>query len=250
MDLEAPSHQALEMPEELSGPLPRKAELIADDSYFLIVVVLIFVVGGAITCGWWASAAIKQFHQRAVLRSDGRQIVGRVTGLPTGRGTEYVKYSFALNGRDFSGKARIPLHAGIGLHEQDQIVIRFLPSDPTINYPDAWEWSPLMGLDAIGFQIFCAAIVCLALFFLRRERRLACEGKAVLGVVTSCEPKDRQFRVNYDFRTDDGVLIKGGSGCKYAYKSGARIWILYLPSRPNRNGSYPLSDYRVTAREA
>ena len=245
MNLGSSNHGTPMVPDELTGPLPRKVEMDSTDARFLFAVVLIFLVGGAISCGWYTFNSIKQVHQRAALRSDGREVVGEVTGLPTGRGTEFVKYSFTFEGKDFSGKARIPGHAGIVLHEQDRIVIRFLPSDPTVNHPDAWEWSALMGLGSIGFQIFCAVIVCVALIFLRRERRLAREGKAALGVVTSCTRKDRQFRVDYDFRTEDGIPMTGGSGCKDSYEAGTCIWILYLPQKPQRNRAYPLPDYRI-----
>jgi len=245
MNLEVSSHGTPEMPDELAGPLPRKVEMDSTGALFLWIVVLIFVVGGAISCGWFVFDSNKQIRQRAALRSDGREVVGVVTGLPTGRGTESVKYSFTFKGKDFSGEARIPGHAGIVLHEQDRIVIRFLPSNPAINHPDAWEWSALMGLDAIGFQIFCAALVGVTLIFLCRERRLVCEGKAVPGVVTSCTPDDRQFKVKYEFRTEDGILMTGSNSREDSYETGACIWILYLPQRPQRNCSYPLPGYSV-----
>jgi len=245
MNLEVSSHGTPEMPDELTGPLPRKVELDSTGAQFLWLVALIFVVGGAISCGWFTFDSIKQVNQRTALRSDGREVVGEVTGLPTGRGTEFVKYSFTFKGEHFSGKARIPGHSGIVLHEQDRIKIRFLPSDPAVNHPDAWEWSALMGLDSIGFQIFMALMVVAALTFLRRERRLAREGRAVSGVVISCTRNDRQFKVKYEFHTEDGMLMTGSSGCKDPYETGNRIWILYLPDKPRRNVSYPIPGFSI-----
>ena len=246
MNLQSSNHGTPTVPRELAGPLPRKVEMDSTDARFLFAVVLIFLVGGAISCGWYTFNSIKQAHQRTALRSDGRKVVGEVTGLSLGRGgKEFVKYSFTFEGKKFLGKARIPGNSGIVLHQQDQILIRFLPLDPAVNHPYAWEWSALMNLDSIGFQLFCAVIIGIALIFLRRERRLAREGKAVPGVVTSCTRKDRQFRVDYDFRTEDGILMTGGSGCKDFYETGTHIWILYLPQRPRRNRSYPLPDYRI-----
>jgi hypothetical protein len=234
------------IPAELTGPLPRKVEMDSTDARFLFAVVLIFLVGGTIACGWYAFGSIKQAHQRAALHSDGRVVVGDVVGLSLGRGgKEFVEYSFTFRGADFIGKARVPDHSGIVLHERDHILIRFLPSDATVNHPDAWEWSAFMGLDSIGFLIFCAIMVCVALIVLHRERRLAREGKAALGVVTRCTPKDRQFRVDYDFRTEEGIPMAGGCDCKDSHETGSCIWILYLPQRPQRNRAYPLSDYRV-----
>jgi hypothetical protein len=245
MNLEVPGHETPKMPVGLAGPLPRKVEMASDGTYYLTWMVLLFIVGGSLLCGWYIFDSIKQAHQRTVLRSDGREVVGEVTGLPTGRGTEYVKYTFTFNGKNFWGKARIPNHAGIVLHEQDKILIRFLPSYPAINHPYGWEWSALMDVVPVGFQIFFALLVIVALIFLRRERRLLREGKAVQGVITSCTPHDRQFKVKYEFRTEEGILMTGHSNCKDSYETGSSIWILYLPKRPQRNCSYPLPDYCV-----
>ena len=154
MNLEVFSRGTPEIPDELTGPLPRQVEMDLNDAYYLICVVLIFLVGGSLLCGWYFFGSIKQAHQRAVLRSDGREVVGDVTGLPTGRGTEYVRYSFTFKGKDFSGEARIPGHLGFVLHKQDRILIRFLPSDPAMNHPYDWEWSALMDMFRVGFQIF------------------------------------------------------------------------------------------------
>ena len=245
MNLEVFSRGTPEIPDELTGPLPRQVEMDSNDAYYFICVVLIFLVGGSLLCGWYFFGSIKQAHQRAVLRSDGREVVGDVTGLPTGRGTEYVRYSFTFKGRDFSGEARMPSHLGFVLHEQDKIIIRFLPSDPAINHPYGWEWSAFMDAVPVGFQIFFALLVIVALIYSRRERRLVREGKAVPGVVTSCTPNDRQFKVKYEFRTEDGIVMTGSSSSKDSYETGACIWILYLPKKPQRNCSYPLPGYSV-----
>jgi hypothetical protein len=245
MNLEASSHGTPEMPDELAGPLPRKVEMDSNDARFLLAVVLIFVVGGAIFCGWYIFDSINQAHQRAALRSDGRDVVGEVTGLPTGRGTEYVKYSFTFKGKDFSGKARIPGHSGIVLNVRDHILIRFLPSNPAVNHPDAWEWSALMDTVPVGFFAFFALITVVGLIFTRRERRLVREGVAVRGAVTSCTRNDGQFKLKYEFRTEEGILMTGSSSCKNSYETGTCIWILYLPQRPQRNCSYPLPGYSI-----
>jgi len=246
MNLEVSSHGTPEMPDELTGPSPRKVEMDSNDAYFLVWVVLIFVVGGAMSCGWFILDSIREVHQRTALRSDGREVIGEVTGLPTGRGTEYVKYSFTFKGKNFWGEARIPGDAGIVLHKQDRILIRFLPSDPTINHPYAWEWSvPLMDAVLIGVLLFVALFVVVALIYSRRERNLIREGKAVPGVVTNCIRNDGQFRVKYEFRTESGILMTGSSNSKDSSETGACIWILYLSNKPQRNCSYPVPGYDV-----
>jgi hypothetical protein len=71
------------------------------------------------------------------------------------------------------------------------------------------------------------------------------KGKVAAAVVTSCRKDDRWFRVEYEFHTEGGVLMKGHSDFKDEYGAGARIWILYLPQKPQRNHDYPLDFYSV-----
>jgi hypothetical protein len=85
----------------------------------------------------------------------------------------------------------------------------------------------------------------LALAVLLRDRKLARHGKFAAGTVTNCARHDRWFRVDYEFRTEDGVLTTGHNDFKDEYGAGARIWILYLPQKPQRNHSYPLSFFSV-----
>ena len=85
----------------------------------------------------------------------------------------------------------------------------------------------------------------LALALLLRDRRLARHGRVVAGIVTNCTRDDRWFRVDYEFRAGDGALATGHNDFKDEYAAGARVWILYLPQKPKRNHSYPLSLYSV-----
>jgi hypothetical protein len=156
-----------------------------------------------------------------------------------------VYYTFVIGGTSFSGKAEIPNGQGIALHESDKISVRFLPSNPAINHPDAWEWSPLMSLVPIIFAIISIGFGGAALAILFRERRLVREGTAVPGIVTGCIRKDRGFQVEYAFRTEQGISIRGKSGSTDQFEAGANVWILYLSKNPRRNHLYPLPDYSV-----
>lgn len=234
------------MPSELAGPSPRKVQLSSSpDAKYLLVVVLVFFVGGLITIGGLCYYHVKQFKQRAVLRSDGSVVVGEVTGFSIARNAPIgVSYRFIVYGVTYSGEAKEPPD-GTSLEKTDKIPIRFLPSNPAINHPDAWEWSPAIGWLFTASEIFFTAMGGLAFAFLWWDRRLAREGKVAAGIVTGCARDDRWFRVDYEFRTEGGVLMKGHNDFKDEYGAGARIWILYLPQKPQRNHSYPLSFYTV-----
>ena len=235
-------------PSELIGPVPRKVRLSDGDAPYLVLIVLLFFVGGGLWLGWKGYDDVQQFKHRALLRSSGRVVIGEVTGFSFGRYTPMsVVYRFAVNGDGYSGKALEPEKPGLGtsFDKGDKIPVRFLPSDPSINHPDAWEWSANIGRWFVGFQIFFWSLGAWALLFLLRDRRLARNGSVATAVVTECRPDDRRFRVEYRFRTADGVEMKGHSDSPDEYGVGATIWVLYLPQRPQRNNMYPLPLFDV-----
>jgi hypothetical protein len=218
------------------------------DARQLLMIVLLFFVGGGIWLGWKVYDDVQQFQHRAILRTDGREVVGEVTGLSYPRGgPTKVKYRFTVRGVTYADSAAEPgiLGSGPSLHKSDQIFIRFLPSNPAINHPDAWEWSPSIGIVPVAFQVFFFGMGTLLLVMLLRDRNLARKGKAASATVTSCTRGDKSFCIKYEFRTEDGIPIPGKSDRAEEQKVGARIWILYLPKRPRRNEIYPLSDFDV-----
>lgn len=233
---------------ELTCPVPRKVQMSDGDAQYALWIVLLFFVGGGLWLGWKGYDDVQQFKHRALLRSDGRIIIGEVTGFSFGRYTPMsVNYSFTVHGESYSGEALEPENPGPGtsFDKGDKILVRFLPSNPAINHPDAWEWSVAIGWWFVGFQVFFWAIGGFVLTLLLRDRRLARNGSTAAAIVTGCTPDDRRFRVEYEFRTGDGVVMKGHSDRADEYGIGATVWILYLPQRPKRNDMYPLPLFDV-----
>src|SRR5258708_2061676 len=148
MNLEAFGREVLNVPSELAGPLPRKVQMSEGDARRLLVIVLLFFVGGSITLGWTCYYDVTQFQQRATLRTDGSEVLGEVTGFSFPRYAPMsVVYRFTANGLTYSGSATESATAGpdTSLSKGDKIPIRFSPSNPAINHPSAWEWSPAIG---------------------------------------------------------------------------------------------------------
>jgi RHS repeat-associated protein len=207
---------------------------------YLLIVVLLFFVGGMIFLVWKGFDDINQFRQRAILRSHASEAVGRVTGFTFGRYSPMsVNYRFTVNKITYFGKALEPA-GSTSLEKGDNIDIRFLPSDPEINHPAAWEWSASIGWYFVLAEVFFTSMGGLALALLLRDWRLARRGRVAAGVVTNCTRADPWFRVEYEFRTDLGVLTTGHDDFKDEYGVGARMWILYLPQKPRRNKNYTL----------
>ena len=249
MDIADSDRATLAIPSELAGPLPRNVRLNFSDSgvQFSVWFIMLFLVGGGISVGWDAFDDVRQFQHRTELRSNGRDVLGVVTGFSVHRwAPKAVQYSFAFNGVTYSGKAKSShSEPAIGLSVSDPILVRFLATDPAINHPEAWEWSALIGLDYVAFKVFLMIVGIPVLASLLRARRLARQGKAAQGVVTSCVGKDGAFRLEYEFRTEEGVLLKGKGGSTDEFGAGATIWILYWPRKPQRNHCYPLSLFDI-----
>ena len=100
-------------------------------------------------------------------------------------------------------------------------------------------------LDSAIFIVFIWICGLVALTMMLRERKLARNGTAVLGVVRNCISKNRMFWVEYEFRPEEGVLISGDGVSADQYETGTSICILYLAENHHRNNLYPLSNYRV-----
>lgn len=249
MNLEAPDRATTKVPEELFGQLPRRVRRAGNDVIVASVILLGFFLLGATFFGWYIFDYVQQTRDRAALRANGRLTAGEVTDLALGRGgKETLHYAFTAQGKSYSGKARLSSSDGIILAKTDPLLIRYLPSDPTISHPDAWEWSALLDVDwaVVGFPLMVLTTV--AFFILRRERRLALEGKPAEGAVTSCTRDGERYRVVYEFLTESGERIRGASSCINSYEDGQKIWILYESERPRRNHAYPLFGYDIVGR--
>ena len=236
------------MPEELTGPIPRPVTLdIAGNARGLCAIVLLFFFGGSLWLGWKGYDDFQQMKQRAALRADIHVVTGIVIGFPSGRGPSKVRYRFTFNGATYSNEVEEqrfhdPSEA---LHIDDQILIRFLPANPTVNHPDAWEWSPTIEIEYVVFAVFFWAIGGVVLIFLLRNRTLARFGKAAAGVVLGCTRDGRLFQVEYEFRPEGGVSMRGKTSGPQEHEVGSTIWILYLRQNPRRNSRYPLDFFEV-----
>jgi hypothetical protein len=234
-----------EIPRELVGSTPRKVRLAGNGLIFGGMFAL-FLVLAIVAIPSFCIHAIKQAHNRAALRRDGQDAVGVVTKMRFGGRASMpsVSYAFSANGKAFTGWAFLP-HGPVDLHESGPIVVRFFRADPKINHPVQWEWSVLMETPSIaGLILFgtCGAIYLASLY---RERKLATTGIPADGIVESCVRKNRVYWLKYRFSTKDGKEREGKGYCDDPQKSGTRIWILYLPRNPGRNGVYPLSNYKI-----
>jgi len=230
----------MEIPEELVVRDKRKISLSGNDAWFGFIVGILGLILGLYAIGRYCYDLSIQIPEREALRKEGRTITGTVSRISSTRRTgEYVEYSFLILGKTYIGKAHIA-DGNDDVERNKSIQIRYLPSDPNVNHPAAWEWSAVTGLNVVVFAVIFASIGAFALIFLNREKEILKRGDPVRGKVLRCEPRKSIFRVSYLFTTDEGIQIEGSSENYEQYERGDGIWVLYLPKNPKRNRSYPM----------
>ncbi len=252
MDTENPDFETNEItqtcPSELRGTIPRKVRMSSTDASYLLGVVIVCLGLGSIAVGYECASTIHQMRQRTVLQQEGHTSVGKVRETRGGHGNSTVTYTFDVGKMTYVGNAEMPDYRLI-LRESDQIVIRYLPSDPRVNHPADWNSSALATIVPETFALFFTTMGAVALVVLLRDRKLAREGKPGQGVVIDCRPDKSEFRLFYEFRTEDGVAMNGSCNCPEECGNGGRVWILYLPNKPQRNHSYPTRYFSVVDSE-
>jgi hypothetical protein len=241
------SPSAPPIPSELAGRLPRITRLSSSGAQMVRLAAISLAL--AIGVGLYAAVdAVEQIEHRAALRRDGKQVVGTVTALRKSG----LFYTFTVNGVSYGGKTYLPEHIHLSLGqlanymENSPIPIRYLPQNPAINHPAAWEWPSFMDLGWFLFPIFFGPFGYFLVTDLRRDRQLVSEGVAATGTVKKCTRlRKGGFAIDYEFPTEDGSLVQGSGASPAEVEIGAGILLLYLPQNPQRSNPYPAGSYRV-----
>ncbi len=247
MDANFSPIEAASIPSELTGPLPRRLRLSRNGNRMATAAAIMLVLAVAFAF-WIGLDRVQQLQHRAALRRTGRETVGKITRLWSASRSlkTRVSYTFAVNGVSFAGEARVPNQLVTSLSESNTLPIRYLPANPAVNHPAAWEWSALLDWDSFVAPIIGLALALFLFATLRSERRLVIGGLPAVGEITRCTPGSRGgFSVNFDFRTQDGSITKGSGWSESRREIGERVCVLYLPQNPRRNLSYPSLNYRV-----
>ena len=134
---------------------------------------------------------------------------------------------------------------GSGVSQGERLPIRFLPSNPEVSHPTAWEWTAAVGWYTIVGVVGAIVIGAVVLVGLLRDRKLARYGRPASGLIVGCTRDGRLFRNEYEFGTERGISMRGKHSGPDEFGSGVRIWILYLPQKPERNSRYPLDFFEV-----
>lgn len=243
MDTDPHFAGASTVPSELTGQLPRKICATGGGTQGTILGTILLSLAGVYVL-WVGIDTAQQIQQRASLRRDGSEVTAEIEKLSSSRKPS-VSYTFTVNGATFTGEARVPDEKFGRLWGASSLPIRYLPADPTVNHPAAWEWSALTDLYLFFVPILFVVPGTAILLTKRMDRRLVAEGKPVAAAVTGCDRSKSGFIVKYEFRVEDGTMAKGDCWSQNRQEIGASIWVLYLPQNPGRNLLYPSLNYLV-----
>jgi hypothetical protein len=238
--------------EEINLKIPRHVRL-SDDGRTGLWITLISLSIGLLCLGGLSRYLVRQSQQHKLLNSEGREASARITKIGRGRGADTFYYTFQVDGVDYNDSASdvdAPVYPDVGSH----IIVLYLASDPSVNYPKGWGWFDL----AYAIFFFIGTIpVYLGVstaWNLLRDHHLARNGLVTEGTVTLCVPKkignnfmvDYEFRIQPDYHAQNDQLIEGSNNdCSDEYKTDAKIKVIYLPHRPARNTSYPLDLWQM-----
>jgi Protein of unknown function (DUF3592) len=234
-------------PPELTRAIPRETR-IAGRGMLNIILGAVFLIA-ALALGFWL------YHEGAqdrasseLLRAQGQEANGEITSLSQdqrGR-AKMVSYIFTANGIRIKGEASVPADQWPSIQKAGFLKVRFLPSNPAVNHPAAWDesnstpaWFPVLvpSMWAVG-----SVILLITLF---RQRKVAAEGQPAAGVVTKCFRVKGGWATRYQFRMRDGTVGEGRDRVFSRLEPGSAVCVLYLPENPRRNYLYPLSLYRI-----
>jgi len=242
--------------DEINLKIPRHVRP-SDDGRSSLWLMLISLGIGLAILGGLSYYLVHQWQQHNALEREGLEASARVTRIISGRHNNYVHYIFQVGGADYRNEVTW-LHGPYRLSGGSEITILYLPSDPSINYPKGWGWLDSGILFLFYFGALPIYLGAQTAWNLLRDHRLARHGLVTEGKVTLCVPKKNtgNFMVDYEFRTqpdyhaqNDQLIEGSNNNCPDEYKTDAKIKVIYLPSHPSRNNSWPLQSFEMVERK-
>jgi hypothetical protein len=235
-------------PRELARALPRETS-ITGIGIFIAILAALALLGSIPLFVAFRGVNVRDKAWADALRTQGRETAGQIVRLwrTSGKSSRsMVTYAFSANGNRLHGDATVPGDIWRNLRTNSALPVRYLPSDPTVNHPAAWElptepaWVPVL------LPALVAGVGMMLLLLVRRQAQVAAEGVPAAGMVTKCFAVKGGWTVRYQFRMKDGAIAGGSGQATRRLDLGTVVCVLYLPQNPKRNAMYPLTFYRVT----
>lgn len=214
----------------------------------LILVTVALVIGAVVLGVFLGGVARRLTDEQRLLRTEGIPADATVTRAWIDAGKErqhWIAYRFEYAGRGYTHRVETPRKIWRGLSKGATVPVRFVPTQPSINHPIAWD-APAFPLWLAGLLAGTLAALSLLLPIpVRRQTRLLAEGRPAPGRVTGFKKTDKAIQVQYEFRLLSGAIAKGKTNASKPPLEGSPLCVLYDPENPRRNALYPLSLVRL-----
>jgi hypothetical protein len=223
-------------PVRLSGP-----------GILLACVASLMVIGGFVLAIFLSRTFHRQAEERRVLAAQGVTVDAVITRKwrTTDESQETgVVYRFDYRGSIYTRSVNAPRKEWHELPVGATLPVRFVPSQPTISHPVAWQSRVMPAWLPYAIPVLCTGLGCLMTLPISFQMRLLAEGRPAPARMTGFR-KAKGIAVLYEFQLLDGTTAKGRSDVRKVPPEGAVLCVLYLPDNPRRNALYPLSLVRL-----
>jgi len=226
-------------PAELAAT-PRQVKLTGFGIAFVVLSLVLALGGIGIAIWLWTGIQSGQTQAR-LMQTEGREIQGVVQRLWQSGGKHnqnMVAYDFAVAGVTAHSEIAIAADHWRALAAGSPIKVRYLPSNPGVNYPASDPPEAERPFAVIIFVVYFLGVASVFPFMIRREWRLLREGQPAPSMVTGNRRARGANFVRYQFALPGGEVFNG-CGKRSFTEPGSTICILYNPRNPRRNLPYP-----------
>jgi len=218
--------------------------------WVVAVCLWIAALGGLAALAGLGEKANREATEAALLAGQGVETSGRITRLWRGKGDSkqpYAAYEFEVNGKQYTGRAKVRLSAWRMLELGGEWRVRYVPANPMVHHPAHIPPSPMPAFVPYLIGFLCFLVVALLAWLIHRERHLLAEGRVAPGVITRVnEAASNKHRCEYEFPLLSGGVGKGRTTPSHqSHQVGERVCVVYLSDEPTRNGLYPFSLFKA-----
>jgi hypothetical protein len=205
---------------------------------------------GAVAAGiGLGTTARRQAKDQRLLQEQGVTTDAQITRVWRGTGKDQqrlVSYQFTVREREYVARKGVPPRIWQTLKAGSSLPVHFLPSNPKVNHPIAWDDTPTPPWVAYLVPGELTAIALLLALLLRKQVRLLTEGRPAPGIVTGWRRTRDGTILRYEFVMLNGATAKGRGKSRRPPAVGSPICVLYDPENPRRNAPYPLCLVQLT----
>jgi len=231
------------VPSELAGGLPRAVRF-SSAGLTLALVAVVLAAAAGVSAILLSLVVARSNEERRLRERDGVPSEAEVVQMTPRRGDTpgRLTYRYVVDGRDYTGRARLRNRDVSPPVEGALVAIAYLRARPDTSWLRGDEprhmppW--VVPLTSLSLLALAAAVARTP----RRQRRLLAEGRVAEARITK-QTKVRKggYRVTYQFRALSGATLTGRLHVEKAPPAvGAKVPVVYHRDRPEWSALYPL----------